>query len=247
MKHLSVLILFVLALACHTYTYVPKYTYHNNRIDSTISGNTDLEKLVNPYKLSLDSQMNEVLNWCDTPMTKARPEGLLGNFFADACFQFTQGMSDKSAPIDFALFNHGGLRTSLPNGPITRGKLFELMPFENELVLVTLSGRNIKKMLEYIKMKGGEPVSNIQIVFENQEFKSVLISNQPFDSLKNYTVLTSDYLASGGDQMSFFNEPIRYTMLNIKIRDALIAYTQEQKHLGKSISSKLDGRIIIKP
>ena len=53
--------------------------------------------------------------------------------------------------IDFCLLNNGGLRTSLPQGNITRRKIFELMPFENELVVVTISKEKMTDLKAYLK------------------------------------------------------------------------------------------------
>ncbi len=233
--------------ACHLKQFTAdQFDSKNQLIDSTPVQNEKLEKFVEPYKQSFHKTMSETLQISDTPLTKARPESLLGNFFADACFAYAMEYSDTaSLKPDLAIFNTGGLRTSLPKGNITRGKIFELMPFENELVLVNISGQKLKEGLSYILEKGGEPIANAQFIFDNQLITSATINNQAFDTLKNYTVLTSDYLAFGGDKMMFFKDPIEYKSLNIKIRDALIEYLINSRKKGQFISPTLDGRIQI--
>lgn len=64
---------------------------------------------------------------------------------------------------DFAVFNTGGLRRPLPLGNITRGDVFELMPFENELVILTMNGEAVKKLVNFIATKGGAPVSGLRL------------------------------------------------------------------------------------
>lgn len=248
MKPLFLLIPFVIVFsACHQKQLT---TFHidskNHLVDSASIQNEKLEKFVDPYKESFHKAMSESLQICDTPLTKARPESLLGNFFADACFTYVlERIDSTSLKPDLAIFNYGGLRTSLPKGYITRGKIFELMPFENELVLVKIQGKKLKEGLRYILEKGGEPISNAQFIFDNQFIKSATINHQAFDTLKNYTILTSDYLALGGDKMMFFKDPLEYQSLNVKIRDALIEYLISLHKKGQPISPKLDGRIQI--
>ena len=71
----------------------------------------------------------------------------------------------------------------------------------------------------------------------------ILVNNMPFDESKNYCVVTSDYLANGGDKMSFFNDPIKKVNINYLVRDAIIFYIKEQNSKKKVIDSKLDKRI----
>ena len=71
----------------------------------------------------------------------------------------------------------------------------------------------------------------------------ILVDNKPFDVTKNYYIVTSDYLASGGDKMTFFKDPIRKVNINYLVRDAIINYFREQNKMGKVIDSKLDKRI----
>ena len=83
--------------------------------------------------------MARVLAESAQPLEKKQPEGKLGDFVADACLQESCALTGV---IDLALFNHGGLRRSLPMGCNNVGDVYELMPFDNELVVITLRGAN---------------------------------------------------------------------------------------------------------
>lgn len=249
MKSRFSILCFILAIsACHKKHHPVNQIHSTNQvIDSVYIFNEKLEAFVHPYKQSFVKTMNEVLQVSDTPLTKSRPESLLGNFFADACFEFAQlHFETISLRPDLAIFNYGGLRTSLPKGDLTRGKIFELMPFENELVLVKISGKKLNEGFQYILEKGGEPISNAKLIFNNQTLTQATIDKNMFDISKDYTVLTSDYLAFGGDKMMFFKDPIEYLSLNVKIRDALIEYLYQTKRENKRIMPKIDGRIQIR-
>ena len=94
--------------------------------DSTITA------MIAPYKIGIDSVMNKVLCISKIEMTKGKPESLIGNFVCDLCLQQYSNMAD------ICVMNNGGLRSILPKGEITKGMIFELMPFENELVILEL-------------------------------------------------------------------------------------------------------------
>lgn len=211
--------------------------------------------IINPFKDSLDRIMNEVLVVSDTAMPKERDklETLLGNFVADVVLNSAcpskkyPGMDTKSIPsicAGLCLLNTGGLRSSLPKGNITRGNIFELMPFDNEIVIVELSGKETWNMLRYIAATGGQPVAGMKMgIKADKSPGKILIEEMPFDSTHNYYVATSDYLANGGDKMDFFKKPVSIHLTGIKIRDALIGYCIEQKRTGNKIGGRTDGRL----
>lgn len=231
-----------LLFACSSNT---KYVGNNSSIalDSTAPISNEAVQLIKPYKEKLDAEMNEVLAISaeEFPKEKGKPETKLGNLVADLSFEIAQKYYKDN--IDFCLLNFGGLRTSLPKGEITRGKIFELMPFENELVIITISEEKIIELIKYLKSIGGQPISNFQISF-NKEMNDADLK-QLFSSEGNseFKILTSDYLAKGGDNMTFFANPIKYEKVGIKLRDAIIQYCKEQHEQGKQLTGKLDGRI----
>lgn len=187
--------------------------------------------------------MNEVLvvSSEEFPKEKGKPETKLGNLVADLSLEIANKLYNPTDNhnIDFCLLNNGGLRTSLPKGEITKGKIFELMPFDNELVVVTITYEKYDDLLEYLKNIGGQPISGLSIYtsYDLTEFIESWTRN------KHAKVLTSDYLANGGDKMNFFLNPIKIEPIGIKLRDAIIQYCKEQNKQGKQLTGKLDGRI----
>ena len=136
--------------------------------------------------------------------------------------------------------NNGGLRTNISKGEITRGKLYELMPFENELVVLELNKNDYIGLLNYIANRGGEPFSGITITIDKD---GKIISNSwpvNFEKGEQVKVLTSDYLANGGDAMGFFKGK-EQQKVGIKLRDAIIDYCTKKD----TINVKLDNRIRI--
>ena len=204
------------------------------------------DSIISIYRAALEREMNEILAYSAHTMSRGTPEGLLNNFVADLCFEIGQDLykPDDGHPIDFCLLNYGGLRASLPEGPVTLANVFELMPFENEMIVITLDTEKTLALFDYLaESPVGMPVSNIKLKITDQEIKEVSIAGEAFDSLRNYKVLTSDYLAGGGDNMTFFLEPIEKQYLGLRIRDAIIKHLRDHHKQGKMIESRLDGRI----
>jgi len=255
-RHFEILFLILTFASCKTYeTSLRKTESTNIVITSSISSeNKEVDDLVLPYKKGIDSVMNTVLNQSKTEMAIGSPEGLLGNFVCDLVLEVGNEIYkklDSNNDADFSLLNNGGLRTSLPKGEITRRKIFELMPFENQLVVVTLSPEKMLELFQYIGKKtttatgrkNGVPISgNVKVELVGTTPKVAIINGQKIRG-RNYKVITSDYLANGGDKMYFFVNPVKIEKLGIKLRDAIIQHIEVEKEKGNKINASLDKRI----
>jgi 2',3'-cyclic-nucleotide 2'-phosphodiesterase (5'-nucleotidase family) len=212
---------------------------------SDIKADSAITAEIRPYSDKLRADMGVVLAKSIRPLEKGNPEGVLGDFVADLCFERTlrDYKSADQHPPDFAFFNNGGLRKALPAGEITKGDVFELMPFENELVILTLNGSSVKKLINFMASKGGAPVSGIRFKIKDKEAREIIIGTAAFDSTKRYKVVTSDYLANGGDNFSFLSEAINRESINLKMRDAIIQHLYILGKTEEVVDVKPDGRI----
>ena len=213
-------------------------TYNLQSSDSEtieIQANADSTALaiIAPYQKGIEAEMNEVLCVSEMEMKKGKPESLLGNFVTDLCLNY--------AEAEICIMNNGGLRSTLPKGNITRGDIYTLMPFDNELVILELNKLEFEGMLEYIVSRGGEPFSGMIVVMshDNKLIDYLEPASVDFSNGGEIRVLTSDYLANGGDKMWFFKDK-EQNKVGIKLRDAIINYCKSQK----TISSKLDSRLV---
>lgn len=195
--------------------------------------------------------MDVVINECTETMTIGSPQGKLGNFVADLCLKLIiDSLKLADDYLNAVILNNGGLRTHLPKGEITVRKIFEIMPFENQLVIIELDGTNFRNAIEAIALKckstenekGCIPFSGIEITV-CQSANNILVNNSPIDTNGTYRVLTSDYLANGGDNMHFFSVPISLLYTNVKLRDAIIYHIEREFRLGNKISGSTDNRI----
>ena len=218
----------------------------NINVNDSLKEDALIKQLIEPYKQDLEKEMNEVLIISTSVFEKAQPEGALGNLVADIVFEMG---NEHYRPADFhfadfCLLNNGGLRVALPEGEITKGKIFELMPFENEIVIVTLSGEEVSNLFRYIIEVNGQPISGLQLKNSNQPNFQALIKGVPFDKNKTYKIVTSDYLSAGNDKMEFFKSALKVEATNYKIRDAIIDYLTNEKNKGNTLKPHPGGRII---
>lgn len=239
-------ILFVLA-SCKTH-YNLKYS--NKSVIVVDTTNVKAEdsvslQILKPYKSKIDAELNEILAYTDEPMEKDLPEGKLNNFVTDLTLIIARKhyKPQDDHTVDICILNSGGLRSSLPKGAITTSKVFELMPFENKLVILTLSGQKVLSMLNWIAYNGGVPLAGVKMGIQNEKAVDVFINGVAFDVEKNYKVVTSDYLAAGGDKYSFLKDPISYEELDVLARDAIIEYMKDETAAGRTLNPQLDKRI----
>ncbi|HCY46267.1 MAG TPA: hypothetical protein DHU89_06250 [Flavobacteriales bacterium] len=239
-RTLLFLVITALFMRCNTNYTATNTAVNYNQLDSTMTQKSrSLAKLISPYNEGLEAKMNAVINTSEKDMLKARPEGILSNFVADLIFEEVNELADFTG--DLCLLNHGGLRSSLPSGDITVGNIYQLMPFDNEAVILQLKGEKILEIAHYLAQSGGEPVSNIQLNLTSPEL--ILVNNKRVNTESTYNVITSDYLANGGDKMYFFTNPVSIKKTGLKIRDLIIEYIQEEKEQGRTLNATLDGRI----
>jgi 2',3'-cyclic-nucleotide 2'-phosphodiesterase (5'-nucleotidase family) len=233
LKNYTLYIVAIFIIACS-----PSYnlqSHHDEVIEVQAPVDSTVLAIITPYQNGIESQMNEVLCVSEMEMNKGKPESLLGNFVTDLCLNY--------ADAHVCVMNTGGLRSSLPKGNITRGDIYTLMPFENELVVLELDIESFKGLVDYITKRGGEPFSGMTLKASSKGYDIEEVSRMEdyfdFNKGNKIRVLTSDYLANGGDKMWFFKDK-EQNKVGIKLRDAII------DHCSKSdtISSKLDNRLI---
>ena len=222
-----------------------KITAKTIAIDSSFAENKEYTKLIEPYKNKMIAEINTVISYAPKDINRydGKLQSSLGNLLADLCYQRVNAIFNKKTAknIDFSMFNYGGIRASIAKGVVTNRNPFELMPFENSLVVVELSGKKIKELVHYfIKNKRAHPLSkNIELLINADDSYQLKINNQKFDVSKNYFVLTSDYLQSGGDKMDFFKNPISLFKTDYKMRHAII---DEFKSVD-TLKTSLDNRV----
>ena len=244
--YLSILSLCFVIVACETESNQQKYGY-NIEVNQQVLSDSSIVKYYQPFKKNLEeSLMNTPISY--SPETYKKNDGelnsTLSNMFADATYEMSNPVFNKISgeSIDIVLLNNGGIRSIISKGNISEKTAFELMPFENSIVVLELSGLSIIKMIDYLrKVKLQHPISGLQITLNNDySVNEVKINGVSIENEKKYYVATTDYLLEGGDKMYFLAETTKTTDINYKMRDVLIDYFKKYD----TLKLKSDNRFI---
>ena len=198
---------------------------------------------INTYKDSIDYKLDNVIGFSDglytmADFTNIKFNSSLGNLVADIIFIQSDSVfkEQENKQIDFVLQNHGGIRSSLLKGEVKLTDIYKILPFENEIVILEISGETAEEIISFLKNEiNPHPVSGISITKDRS-----LIQNKIIDSSKKYYLATNDYLLNGGDNMFFLNKHIQVYRLGYSLRDAFIDYTKTNLKL----TSKVDDRFL---
>jgi len=247
-SYLLLITWFVAAISCKT-NFVPTSSSTQN---ISVPGNqtsidSQLVQIYLPYKNILNKDMNRVISISEKEMVKKRPESYLTNFLADLLLEEAKiEATTKRLNIQpvISYYNYGGIRSFLPKGEITVGKIFELMPFENEMVFLQLSGDQIQEFLSQIAKKGGDSLGGARFIISNEKAKDITINGTQLDLNEKYWLVTNDYVAEGGDGLEVFTHRLEMIKSNKKIRDVILNHLEEKQKGGEILTAKLDGRII---
>ena len=244
--YLSILSFCFAIVACETESNQQKYGY-NIEINQQVLSDSSIVKYYQPFKKNLEeSLMNTPISY--SPETYKKNDGelnsTLSNMFADATYEMSNPVFNKISGknIDIVLLNNGGIRSIISKGNISEKTAFELMPFENSIVVLELSGLSIVKMIDYLrKVKLQHPISGLQITLNNDySVNQVKINGVSIENEKKYYVATTDYLLDGGDKMYFLAETTKTSDINYKMRDILIDYFKKYD----TLKLKTDNRFI---
>lgn len=217
-------------------------------IDSVWDAQPDADALalLAPYKAAVDSMMYRVVGVSEMTMKVGAPESLLSNLVADVLRGAAAQTLGK--PADMGLVNMGGLRNILSEGEITCGNIYEILPFENSLCVLTVKGSILKELFAAIAARKGEGVSGVYLeITSDGKLLNGTVGGKEIKDEDLYTVATIDYLADGNDGMKpLVQAEKRICPEDATLRGLFMDYVEQQTKTGKKITSSMEGRITIK-
>jgi 5'-nucleotidase / UDP-sugar diphosphatase len=173
---------------------------------------------------------------------KRTGEFALGNLVVDALL--AADLSDGSK-ADIAMHNNGGIRAGLPQGPVTYGQLYEVLPFDNQVVALDLTGAQVLSILErsVAEGPGKMQVAGLSFRFNSarpagQRILEAQVGDQPLELQAVYRVVTIDYLAAGGDGQVAFLEGT-----NLTYAEDAMWVVAEYIRAHSPVAPKVEGRI----
>ncbi|MBL0232184.1 MAG: 5'-nucleotidase C-terminal domain-containing protein [Chitinophagaceae bacterium] len=244
-KYSSAILLFffsiLLQFSCHTPYRTEKLIYSNYRLSQETIKDSSTIALLKPYSEEVSRTMNDVVGTIAVSMDKAQPESALGDWMADAYLAMAKEKFKRN--VDGAMMNFGGIRlTQIPAGPITRGKVFELMPFDNLLILQEMTGAQVQQLLDLIAARNGWPLAGITMEIKEKKAVNIWVGGKQLDPSATYTIANSDFVANGGDEAAFLKS-IPQINIGYLMRDALFDYINTFTKAGKPITAPAANRV----
>ena len=220
-------------------------------IDASIPDEPAVEKIVAPYSEKVRA-LTLVLGKLDAPLkTEGVGGGSLGNFVTDGIRAQAQAKLGK--PITLAITNVGGLRKNeIAAGDLRATDVFELLPFENALVALDVTGAQLLQLLQ-VATRDAQSGARIHFKWNDQnraEFLSGKLVDasgreQEIDPQKIYTIVTIDYLLNlNSGAYALLQEAKSKTPLNVTLRDTVMNYVKAETAAGRTIPARLDGRYV---
>ena len=220
-------------------------------IDASIPDDPGVEKMLAAYSGKVRA-LSAVIAKLDQPLKKDNVgAGSLGNFVTEGIRSFAKTKLNK--PIALVIMNAGGLRKNeIAAGDLRATDIFELLPFENALVAVEITGADLLKVLPAV-VRDAQSGARIQYKWNDQsrpEFLSAKLvgengQEQEIDPNKIYTVVTIDYLLKvGGGAYAVFKEAKSTAPLNVTLRDAIMEYVKAETAAGRIIRARDDDRYV---
>ena len=194
----------------------------------TLPADADIAALVAQATASVASRVTQRISQLDAPMFRRGEEYALGHLIADA-----QRAAGKA---DFAVMNNGGIRADLQSGVLTYGTLFEVAPFGNVLYRVTARGDALRAYFERFYDGQRAPrvhVSGVRLTWDNTKpagqrlVEARLADGRLLDDTKDYTMVLSDFMLTGGDGLGLGQAARLVEPLNVQDLDALIAWVRQ--------------------
>ena len=173
---------------------------------------------------------------------RSGPETTIGNLITDAMRAMTG--------VDIALQNSGGMRADLDSGRVTRGEVYAIMPFDNTIVTLSLTGAEVKRALDEALMRGRvTQVSGMRYTYDpgrpalERVIEATDPQGAPLDPQRTYTVACNNFMASGGDDYDTLARGANLVDTNALVRDAIEAFVRSAAANGGRLAPVRDGRI----
>lgn len=217
-----------------------------------------IAEIVDRYKNQTAALLEEVIGEAQVGLQGKGSRGRetnLGNLVADVL--------REDAQADAALMNAGGLRADILKGPIRMKDLFSVLPFSNHLVVLRVTGRELKEILEHglsdLSGTGGQfpQVSGLRLTYKStapsgQRISAVWVREKPLDPETWYTLATNDFLMAGGDGYAIFKKILQSDKASPtqnprvilfdsgkELRDLVIDFIKKKKLVSASVEDRI--------
>ena len=200
-----------------------------------VEGDPEIAALIRPYEETVRERAGELLGEALADLSNSRDgESALANLIADA-FR-------EEAGTDVALHNLGGIRAPLPRGAITYGAVFEVLPFQNTLVKLTLTGGQLKRLLgrSLQAVSGIRGEWDLDRPYPNRLVSAMFDDGAPVLDDARYSVAVNDFMWAGGDGLNELTSAVDVEDTGRLLRDVLA----DSIRRNPIVTGQADGRVV---
>jgi 2',3'-cyclic-nucleotide 2'-phosphodiesterase (5'-nucleotidase family) len=220
-------------------------------VDASVPADSHVEKMLAPYSERV-RELSKVIGRLAGGLTKKGVgAGTIGNFVSDG--MRAQAKARLGKPVALAIMNGGGLRKNeIAAGDLRASDIFELLPFENALVALDVTGVTLAKILQVVT-KDAQSGARIHFKYNDRD-RPEFISGKLIDENGNeqeiepnrlYTIVTIDYLVRlNSGAYAILQEAKTGKPLNITLRDAVMDYVKSETAAGRSLRAAVDNRFV---
>jgi 2',3'-cyclic-nucleotide 2'-phosphodiesterase (5'-nucleotidase family) len=221
-------------------------------IDASIADDASLDRMLGPYRAKV-RELDNVIGRLEGTLVKGRVVGgSMGNFVTDAVRE--QARLKLGGPVALAILNRDGLRkNTIAPGQLRARDIFEILPFENELMVLDLTGAQLRRFLETLMSNRDLAQSGARVKYQtNEKGRPETVSVQligpdgkpeEIDPARTYRIVTVDFIVNRGGAYAFLKEVKDARPLGLKIRDAVTDYVKAMTSAGRAIKANEDARI----
>ena len=193
----------------------------DTKVEPNAAVDIPLARSIAGWKATVDKALGTVIGYSGAGI---EPMPVVAQMIADAWLAELGG--------DVAIMNKGGVRQTIPKGPITMATLWGVLPFDNRMMKVSITGEDLLKNLEL-------PMATVSGAKKDAAGKWS-VGKKPLDPKKRYTVLVTDFIYLGGDGAMLTQADPKPVELGMQWRDPVITWIQKQKTTEKAtLESKL--------
>lgn len=225
---------------------VTKYAATSDRVlTDSVPPDPEVKAIVDRYQAQLDEALGETVGEATTPIQRGATrmvESEMGNFVADSMRTYYPG-------VDFAFQNAGGLRADIDEGPITLEEVYAVLPFNNTLVTMDLTGAQVERVLEEgansqygtVQVSGLTWAYDADAPFGDRVTRVTLPDGTPIDPNATYKIATNNFMATGGDQFTTFTQGQNTTDTQTNLVDTVVRYLE----LNSPVDPQVEGRLTV--
>ena len=236
------LLLLLLCLAALPASAQISYTWKAVRMDSTWADIKDLKatRIIMKYAPLIEFSQ-EIIAYSDDEYKSKSPESGLSNFTADVIREKAEKII--GGPVDLALVNFGGIRTSMPKGAVRIYDILSIFPFNNDIYVFDIKGSDLQGFFERMVARKIECLSNVRLKVTDGHIDFLQVAGAPIDPERVYKFATINFLFDGGDGIDVKPYATNVVRSGVLIRDAIIESLRAINEEGKTINLQPDGRV----